>query len=50
MKIFLSSILVILLVAVTFSLANCELNLQHLGHLGHLPQFKEIVELSTLTH
>ena len=40
MKIFLSIILVILLVAITFSLV----------YLGHLLRFKETAELSTLTH
>ena len=49
-KIFLNSILLISLVVIAFSLAYCELNLQHLVYLGHLPQFKETVKLSTLTH
>ena len=49
-KLFLNSILLISLVAIAFSLAYCELNLQHLVYLGHLPQFKETAKLSTLTH
>ena len=50
-KFFLSIILLILLVAITLSLANCELNYTPFCIIRfNLPQFKEAVELSTLTH
>ena len=48
--IFLSSTLVIWLVAINFSLANCELNYTPFVYLGDLPQFKETIKVSTLIH
>ena len=40
----------ILSVGINFSLANCELNYTPFDVFGAFAQFKEIVELSTLTH